>query len=132
MSWRRDRLPTPVFLGILGGSVGKESAYNLGDQGMIPGLGRSHGGGHGSPLYYSCLENPCGQRNMAGYHPWGHKKLDMTEQLSTHRIKQKESYCTIKNQITNLNIFASSILLSFKKMFKHKYMLILNIQIIKY
>ena len=28
------------------------------DEGSIPGLGRSLGGGHGSPLQYSCLENP--------------------------------------------------------------------------
>ena len=40
---------------------GKESAYNAGDTGdpgLIPGLGRSPGGGHGNPLQYSCLENP--------------------------------------------------------------------------
>ena len=56
--WRRERLPTPVFLGFLGGSDGKESACNAGDLGSIPGLGRSPGGGHGNPLQYSCLENP--------------------------------------------------------------------------
>ena len=28
------------------------------DTGLIPGLGRSSGGGHGNPLLYSCLENP--------------------------------------------------------------------------
>ena len=39
--WRRDRLPTPVFLGIPCGSAGKESACNVGDLGLIPGLGRS-------------------------------------------------------------------------------------------
>ena len=39
--WRRDRLPTPVLLGFLGGSDGKEFAYNLGDLGSISGLGRS-------------------------------------------------------------------------------------------
>ena len=31
----------------------------------------------------SCLENPYGQRSLAGYNPWGHKESDMTEQLST-------------------------------------------------
>ena len=41
-----------------GGSDGKESAYNLGDLGSIPGLGRYPGRGHGNPLQYSCLENP--------------------------------------------------------------------------
>ena len=38
--------------------MGKESACNTGDTGSIPGLGRSRGGGHGSLLQYSCLENP--------------------------------------------------------------------------
>ena len=28
------------------------------DEGLIPGLGRSLGGGHGNPLHYSCLDNP--------------------------------------------------------------------------
>ena len=41
----------------LGGSVGKESACNAGDAGLIPGSGRSLEGGHGKPLQYSCLEN---------------------------------------------------------------------------
>ena len=38
-------------------SVGKESAYNAGDLGSIPGLGRSPGGGNGNPFQYFCLEN---------------------------------------------------------------------------
>ena len=36
---------------------GKESAYNTGDSGLIPGSGRSPGEGNGNPLQYSCLEN---------------------------------------------------------------------------
>ena len=39
------------------GSDGKASAYNVGDLGSIPGLGRSSGEGNGNPLQYSCLEN---------------------------------------------------------------------------
>ena len=39
-------------------SDGKVSAYNAGDPGSIPGLGRSPGEGNGNPLQYSCLENP--------------------------------------------------------------------------
>ena len=39
-------------------SDGKESAYNIGDLGSIPGLWRSPGEGNGNPLQYSCLENP--------------------------------------------------------------------------
>ena len=78
-AWRRDRVPIPVFLGFLGGSGGKESTCDAGDLGSILGLGRSPGGGHGNPLQYSCLENPCRQRSLAGYSPWGHKEWDMTE-----------------------------------------------------
>ena len=44
--------------GFPGSSDGKESAYNEGDLGLIPGLGRSPGGRHDKPLQYSCLENP--------------------------------------------------------------------------
>ena len=40
-----------------GGSDGKASAYNVGDPGSIPGLGRSSREGNGNPLQYSCLEN---------------------------------------------------------------------------
>ena len=41
-----------------GGSDSKESACNVGDPGLIPGLGRSLGEGKDNPLQYSCLENP--------------------------------------------------------------------------
>ena len=77
--WRRNRLPTPVFLGFAGVSEGKESACKEGDLGSIPGLGRSSRGGHGNLLQYSCLKNPHGQRNVGGYSPWGHKESDTTE-----------------------------------------------------
>ena len=49
------------------------------DAGLIPGLGRSLGGEHGSPLQCSCLESPHGQRRLAGYLLWGRKESDMTE-----------------------------------------------------
>ena len=55
--WRRDRLPTPVFLGFPCGSAGKESACNAGDLCSIPGLGRYPGEGKGYPLQYSGLVN---------------------------------------------------------------------------
>jgi len=48
--WRRDKLPTPIFLGLPCGSVGKESACNAGDLGSIPGLRRSPGDSKGYPL----------------------------------------------------------------------------------
>ena len=40
------------------GSDGKESTFNAGHPGSIPGSGKSPGGGHGKPLEYSCLVNP--------------------------------------------------------------------------
>ena len=53
-----------------GGSDSEESAYIAGDLDSIPGLEKSPGGGHGNPFQYSCLENPHGQRSLAGYNPW--------------------------------------------------------------
>ena len=46
--------PTKLFIQ----TSPKESAYNAGDPGSIPGSGRSPGEGNGNPLLYSCLENP--------------------------------------------------------------------------
>ena len=69
-----------------GGSDSKESSCNMGDLDLIPGLGRSPGGGHGSPLLSSCLENLQGQRSLAGYSPWDGKGSDITEWLSTRNI----------------------------------------------
>ena len=43
--------------GFPGGTSGKESTCNAGDQGSVSGLGRSPGEGNGNPLQYSCLEN---------------------------------------------------------------------------
>ena len=56
---RTKQLPAPqVFLGDFpGGSDGKVSAYQTGDPGSVPGLGRSSGEGNGTPLQYSCPEN---------------------------------------------------------------------------
>ena len=54
-SKQTNNLPTP--LGFPCGSAGKESACNAGDQGLIPGLGRSPGEGKGYPLQYPGLEN---------------------------------------------------------------------------
>ena len=47
-----------VKLGFPHSSIGKNSACNAGDLGLIPGSGRSSGEGNGNPLQYSCLENP--------------------------------------------------------------------------
>ena len=66
--------------------ISKESTCNAGDLALIPGLGRSSGEGHGNPLQYSCLENPHGQRNLAGCSTWGRKEWDPTEWLSTANV----------------------------------------------
>jgi len=66
-----------------GGSDCKESVCIVGDLSLIPGSGRSPGGGHGNPFQYSCLENPHGQSSLAGYSPWGGKESDTTERLRT-------------------------------------------------
>ena len=75
--WRRDRLPTPVFLGSPCGSAGKESTCNAGDLSLIPELGRSPGEGKGYPLQQSGLENStdCIVNGVA-------KSWDTTEPLS--------------------------------------------------
>ena len=72
--------PLPVFMGFPGGKESvKILSGNAGDVGLILGLGRSPGGGHGNPLQYSCLENPQGKRSLKGYSPWGQKEPDTTE-----------------------------------------------------
>ena len=49
----------------------------------------SPGGGHGNPLQCYCLENPHGQRNLAGYSPWVAEE-DQTEQPSTSQMARKQ------------------------------------------
>ena len=74
-------------MGLPGGSDGKESACNERDLGLISGLGRSSGRGHGNPLQYSCLENPMDRGAWRGL--WGHKKLDTWgHEASTKYIAQ--------------------------------------------
>ena len=68
--------------GFPGGSDGKESACNAEDLTLIPGLGRSPGGGHGNPLQYSCLENPMNRGAWRASFHGGRKELDTTEQLN--------------------------------------------------
>ena len=67
--WRRERLPTPAFLGSPCDSAGKESTCNMGDLGSIPGLRGSPGEGCGNPLLYSCLGNPMGRGAVAQWPP---------------------------------------------------------------
>ena len=71
-------------------SDSKESPCSTGDMGLIPGSGRSPGGGHGNPLQYSCLENPHGQRSLVGYIVHGvAKSLTQSELLALLLREQK-------------------------------------------
>ena len=65
---------------------------NVGDEGSIPGLGRSLGEGNGNPLQYSCLKKLHGQRSVVGYSPRGCKKLNTTERLDTHMHLVEQSH----------------------------------------
>ena len=71
--WRRKQIPTPVFWPeeFSGSPDSEKYACNVGDLGSIPGLGRYPEEGHGNPFQYSVLENPHGQRSLAGCSPWG-------------------------------------------------------------
>ena len=58
-------------------------AGDINDTSPNPGSGRSSGGGHGNPLWYSCPENPHGQRSSVGYSPQGCKESD-TSKVTKH------------------------------------------------
>ena len=75
--WRRDRIPTSVFLGLLVIQLVKKSACNEGDLGSIPGLGRFSWRRERlpTPVFWP------GEFHGL-YSPWGHKESDTTEQLS--------------------------------------------------
>ena len=61
------------------GSDGKEPAYNVGIQGLIPGSGKSPGEGNDNPTPVFLPGVSHGQRNLVGYSSWGHKELDTSE-----------------------------------------------------
>ena len=75
----------------LSGSDGKESACHAGDEGSIPGSGRSLGGGHDSPLRYSCLEN----RMDRG--AWG---------LPVHRVSKIGHHCATNTFMCLLHVLS--------------------------
>ena len=80
--WRRDRLPTPLFLNFPGGSDHKEFACNAGDPGSVPGLGGFLEGRHGKPTPVFFPEESHGQRSLVGCSPRGYKESDLTERLT--------------------------------------------------
>ena len=70
-------------------AVSKESACNAGDLGLIPGMGSSPGEWHGNPLQFCCLENPHGQKNLAGCSLWV-AESDTTEGLHLERMDKRQ------------------------------------------
>ena len=70
----------------LGGSVVKNPSANVGDEGSIPGLGRSLGEGNGHPLQYSCLGNPMDREAWLAAAYGVIKESDTTEQLNNNNI----------------------------------------------
>ena len=93
--WRRDRLPTPVFLGFPGDSEGKESACKVGDLGSIPGLGRSSRGGHGNPLRILAwrISMDRGAWQAMGSQRVGHDQATFTLPRIASQINLAVSYC---------------------------------------
>ena len=65
--WSRDRLPTPVFLGFPNDSDSKKTHLQCRRTEFDPWVEKISGVGYGNPLWYSCLENPHGQRSLVGY-----------------------------------------------------------------
>jgi len=76
------------------------------DLDSFPGLGRSPGGMHGNPLQYSFLENPHGQRSLAGYSLWGEKESDTTEPLSTAQYNRKRCQTNFQIALQHLVLLA--------------------------
>ena len=77
------------------GSDGKASAYNAGDPGSIPGLGRSPGEGNGNPLQYSCLENPMnGGACSATVHGVAKNRTRLSDFTSLQLVFGCGGYCT--------------------------------------
>ena len=83
-----------------GGSNSKTSAYNVGDPGSIPGLGRSPGEGNGNPLEYSCLENPM---DRGAWQVTVHRvtESDMTERTHTHTALGVETMIEATHMASN-------------------------------
>ena len=69
-------------MGFPGGSDGVESACNAGDPGSLSGWGRAPGKGNGYPTPVLLPGEFHGQRSLVGFSPWGHKEVDVTEQLT--------------------------------------------------
>ena len=92
-----------------GGSDGKVSAYNAGDLGSIPGLGRSPGEGNGNPLQYSCLENPMdGGAWLATVHGVAKSQTQLSDFTITitnnQNLRKYIIYNSNKNTVSGINL----------------------------
>ena len=117
--WRRERLPTTVFLGFPGGSEGKESACNMVDLSVIPGLERATSRRAWQPTLIILPGESHGQRSLLGYSPCSRNNLRHTdnttfmaeseEELKSLLIKVKEESEKVS---LNLNIQKTKVMAS--------------------
>ena len=86
-----------------GGSVGKESACNVGDPGSCSGWGRSPGEGISNPLQYSCLENSMDRGAWLSYNPWDHELSDtwVTSTLTFWGRAERDGLSTAQVAVTS-------------------------------
>ena len=96
-----------------GGSDGKVSVYNAGDQGSIPGLGRSPGEGNGNPLQYYCLENPMDRGAWQG----------TVHGVAKSRTRLSDFTFTSRNQV--LSLLAVSFICKSQVMLHKQFLLVL-------
>ena len=94
--------PSVIPEGFQGGSDGKESSCNAGDLSSTPGSGRSPGKENGYPLFLP--ERFHRQRSLVGYSPWGHKELDMTEQLTLSLFDTQLYWCPFPKGNCSLHV----------------------------
>ena len=114
--WRRDRLPTPVFLGFLCGSAGKEYTCNEGDLGSVPEVGRSPGEGKSYPLQYSCLENTMDRGSWYSYSEL--QSMGLQESDTTNTCVHTHAHIH-----TNTHVEVISFYSHFLENFNHKWAL---------
>ena len=73
--------------------MGKETTCNAGDNSLIPGSGRSPGGGNGNPYQYSCLESPMDRGACWVTVHGGAKSQTWLKGLSTHTWAESRKWC---------------------------------------
>ena len=105
--------PAMTNLSFPGGSDGKASAWNVGDPGLIPGLGQSLGEGNGNPLQYSCLENPMdrvpsGLQSIGSQRVGHNKSCSMSGSNLDSILKSRDITLLTKVCLIRVMVFSSS------------------------